>query len=154
MLYDLLRIKKIREESAHSELKKCQYRLEVAASDLEKAKKALVDYVEWRHKREVSLYNEVINEQIKQNTLDLLNQKIAKLREHDLKLKQSVKEAEAHLEKCKEQLAKAKERHLKAQKVVEKFKIFTEELKEQELKEQERLAEIEMEEFTNRNKRY
>ena len=152
MLNDLLRIKRIREKSAEDEVRKCRYRVEVAAQEIEKKKQELTDYIEWRCQEEQRLYDNIMNTQIKQFDLDILKQKVAKLRDQDLVLKEAVTNAEKHLEECKQQLEDARQAHAKATQAVQKFEEFTEVLNQEEAKEKARLEELELEEFTPRNR--
>ena len=154
MLREILRIKKIREQSSFTELKKCEYRLEQAVIDLEKKKNSLVEYIEWRSKEEITLYDNILNTQVKQNSIDILKHNIAKLREHDLELQEYINNAESHLNSCKDALQQAKQKHAKAQKDVEKFEVFSQEIEKEEERKREMLNELEMEEFSNKKKYY
>ncbi len=152
MLHDLLRIKRIREKSAEEEVRKCKYRVEIATQELEKKKQELEDYKIWRHKEEQRLYDNIMNTSIKQFDLDILKQKVAKLRERDLILEDAIKDAEKHLEETKQQLEEARQQHVLATQAVQKFEEFTDVLDQEEAKEKARLEELELEEFTPRNR--
>ena len=152
MLHDLLRIKRIREKSAEEEVRKCKYRVELAVQDLENKKKELEDYKVWRHKEEQRLYDNIMNTSVKQFDLDILKQKVAKLREKDLVLEEAIKDAEKHLEETRQQLEQARKQHVLATQAVQKFEEFTDALDQEEAKEKARLEELELEEFTPRNR--
>ncbi|MTI14269.1 type III secretion system stalk subunit SctO [Sansalvadorimonas verongulae] len=152
MLHDLLRVKRIREKSAEDEVRKCRYRVEVAVQDIEKKKKELEDYKEWRYQEERRLYDNIMNTAVKQFDLDILKQKVAKLREQDLVLEEAITKAEKHLEECKQQLEEARQAHAKATQAVQKFEEFTDVLDQEAAKEKARLEELELEEFTPRNR--
>ena len=148
MLNDLLRIKKIREKAADDEVRKCRYRVELAQQDLEKSKKELTNYQQWRVQEENRLYEEIINAQVKQFDLDMLKQKVAQLRERDLLLQDAITKAEEHLEETKKQLDLAQENYRLASQAGKKFEEFIDVMREDELKEKARIEELELEEFT------
>ncbi|MCY4471743.1 MAG: YscO family type III secretion system apparatus protein [Kistimonas sp.] len=150
MLNDLLRIKKIREKKAAEEVRKCRYRVETAAQELEKKKQELVDYKKWRIEEEQRRYDAIMNTQVKQFDLDILKQTVAKLREKDLVMQDDIKKAEDHLEKTKEQLEEARKAHVLATRAVQKFEEFIREQDKELAREQERKEELELEEFTPR----
>ena len=152
MLNDLLRIKRIREKSAEDEVRKCRYRLEVAVQDVEKKKEELIRYKEWRVQKEQQLYDDIINTSVKQFDLDIMKRKIVKLRERDVTLQDDIVKAEEHVEECKQQLEEARQKHVLATQAVQKFEEFTDVLNQEEAKEKARLEELEMEEFTPRNR--
>ncbi|MCL6271701.1 type III secretion protein [Sansalvadorimonas sp. 2012CJ34-2] len=152
MLHDLLRIKRIREKSAEEEVRKCKYRVEIAVKDVEDKKRNLEEYKAWRHKEEQRLYDNIMNTSVKQFDLDILKQKVAKLREKDLVLEEAIKDAEKHLEESRQQLEEARQKHVLATQAVQKFKEFTDALDKEEAKEKARLEELELEEFTPRNR--
>lgn len=150
MLHDLLRIKRIREKTAGEEVRKCRYRVEVAAKELEDKKQELVDYKAWRIQEEQARYDAIMNTEVKQFDLDILKQTIAKLREKDLVLQEEIKKAEEHLEQSKQQLEEARKVHVLATRAVQKFEEFIREQEKEEARERERKEELELEEFTPR----
>lgn len=152
MLHDLLRIKKIREKSAHEEVKRCQYKVEQAVIDVQKKEKALEDYLVWRKAEEKRLYDEIMETQVKERELDLLKQRIILMRAKDSELQEAIQTANSHLTECKEQLEQAKQKHRNAMQTVEKFEEFTKVIDEEAAKEAARIEELEMEEFTPRNR--
>ena len=152
MLHDLLRIKRIREKSAEEEVRKCKYRVELAVQDVETKKKNLEEYKVWRYQEEQRLYDNIMNTSVKQFDLDILKQKVAKLREKDLVLEDAIKEAEKHLEETRQELEEARQKHVLATQAVQKFEEFTDVLDQEEAKEKARLEELELEEFTPRNR--
>ena len=152
MLHDLLRIKRIREKSAEDEVRKCRYRVELAAQDLEKKKQELIHYKEWRIQEEKRRYDEIINTEVKQFDLDILKQTVAKLREKDLVLQDAITQAEEHLEETKRQLEDAEHAYAKATQAVKKFEEFTDAIEQEEAREKARIEELELEEFTPRNR--
>ena len=150
MLHELLKVKRIREKSAHDEVQKYKYRLEEAHREVRRKEDEFHEYVEWRCKEEQRLYDNIINTEIKQNDLDSLKKKIALLREKDVLLEQAISEARKKVTKAEAELEEAREAHAKAIQAVEKFEEFTSVLDEEAAKEATRLEELEMEEFTVR----
>lgn len=150
MLHELLKVKRIREKSAHDEVKKCKYRLEEARREVRRKEDEFHEYVEWRCKEEQRLYDNIINTEVKQNDLDSLKKKIALLREKDILLEQAISEARKKVTEAEAELEEAREVHAKAIQAVEKFEEFTSALDEEAAKEAARLEDLEMEEFTVR----
>ena len=150
MLHELLKVKRIREKSAHDEVQKCKYRLEEAHREVRRKKDEFHKYVEWRCKEEQQLYDNIINTEVKQKDLDNLKKKIALLREKDVLLEQTVHEAQKKVTEAEAELDEAREAHAKTIQSVEKFEGFTSALDEEAAKEAARLEDLEMEEFTVR----
>jgi hypothetical protein len=61
ILDDILAVKQIREQAASREVSRAQARAEDAARIVEKARKTLKDYNTWRLKREIELYDSILN---------------------------------------------------------------------------------------------
>ncbi|PJE79456.1 hypothetical protein CI610_01587 [invertebrate metagenome] len=154
MLHELLRIKKIREQSAMDEVRKCQYRLEEANGKVKEKEEELANYINWRCKEEQQLYDNILNTSVRQKELDFLKQSVALMREKDVELQQTIEEAKKTVEEAKKSLEEARDKHNKAMQAVEKFEEFTRVQDEEAAKEAERLEELEMEEFTVRPDRY
>lgn len=152
MLHDLLRIKKIREKSAHEIVKRCRYKVEQAVIELQKKEKALEKHLQWRKAEEKRLYDEIMNTQIKEKELDLLKQRIVLMREKDSVLQEEIKIANNNLTEYKTALEEAEKTYKKAMQTVEKFKVFISVLDEEEAKKAARAEEAELEEFTPRNR--
>ncbi|CAM3692823.1 type III secretion system stalk subunit SctO [Parendozoicomonas haliclonae] len=152
MLNDLLRIKRIREKSAEDEVRKCRYRVELAVQDVEKKKQELVSYKEWRIQEEKRLYDEIMNTAVKQFDLDIVKQTVALHREKDLILQDAITQAEEHLEETRKELEEAQQKHVLATQAVQKFEEFTDVINQEEAKEKARIEELELEEFTPRNR--
>ena len=150
MLHELLKVKRIREKSAHDEVQKCKYRLEEAHKEVRRKEKEFHEYVEWRCKEEQRLYDNIINMEVKQADLDSLKKKIALLREKDILLEQAVSEAKKKVIDAEAELEQARDVHAKTIQAVEKFEEFTAALDEEAAKEAARLEDLEMEEFTVR----
>ncbi|MDB2384691.1 type III secretion protein [Endozoicomonas sp.] len=153
MLHELLKVKEIREKSAHDEVVKRRRLLEEAQQEQKDKEQALEDYIDWRCKEEQTLYDNILNTDVRQHDLDFLKQKVAAMREKDAELEQAVEVAKNHVLEAEEALKEAKEAHYKAMQAVEKFESFTKALDEEAAKEAERLEDIEMEEFSVRPNR-
>ena len=150
MLHELLKVKRIREKSAHEEVQRRKYALEEAHRKVEEAETEFNDYIEWRGKEEQRLYDNIINTEVKQNDLDQLKQNVGLLREKDVLLEQAIGEAKKKVVDAEEALEQARDDHNKAIQAVEKFEEFTAALDEEAAKEAARLEDLEMEEFTVR----
>lgn len=150
MLHDLLKIKVIREKSAHDDVRKCNRLVEESLQKQQQREKELDDYIKWRRQEEEDLYEEILNTEVKQHDLDFLKQKVAVMREKDSELEQAVESAKSHVLEAKQKLEEAKITHQRAMQAVEKFQEFTAVLDEEAAKEAERLEDLEMEEFTVR----
>lgn len=150
MLHELLKVKRIREKSAHDEVQKCKYRLEETHREVRRKEDEFHEYVEWRCKEEQRLYDNIINMEVKQNDLDSLKKKIALLREKDVLLEQAISAARKKVTEAEAELEQAREAHARAIQAVEKFEAFTSALDEEAAKEAARLEDLEMEEFTVR----
>ena len=148
MLHDLLKIKRIREKSAQSEVRKCRHHLDAARAEVVKREQELEDYKVWRQLEEQRLYDSIINTEVKQRDLDGLKQKIAGLRTKDLQFEQAIEEAKQQVVQAEQNLAAAEEHYRKAIQATKKFEEFTRVLDEEKRKEQERQEELELEEFT------
>ena len=152
MLHELLKIKRIRENAAETEVLKCQNRVDAAEQQLQQKQQELEEYIDWRSKEEKRLYDNIINMEIRQNDLDNLKKKVAMLREKDATLQQEIAEAEKKLSEEQQALEQAQEEHTKAMQAVQKFEEFTKVQDAEARKEAERLEDLEMEEFTTRPK--
>ncbi|WP_263322396.1 type III secretion protein [Endozoicomonas sp. Mp262] len=153
MLDELLRVKNIREKSASEEVTRCKNHLEMTHQQLRDSEQELQDYIAWRCKEEQLLYDNIMNNEIRQHDLDVLKQKIALLREKDAELEQAIEKAKNNVIEAEEQLELAREAHKKARQAVDKFEEFKKVLDEEAAKEAQRIEDIEMEEFTVRPKR-
>ena len=152
MLKELLRVKKIREESAEREVLRCEDVLRQRKKDVEDRKRELAEYIDWRCKEEQRLYDNIMNTSVLQNDLDKLKQKVAIMREKDVKLEEAISEAEKQVVVAEEALEAAKEHHLQTKIAVEKFTEFCKVQDEEAEKEALRLEDLEMEEFTGKSK--
>ena len=150
MLHDLLKIKRIRENTAREAVKLAKYKVEQGVKEVQAKKKKLADYIEWRQKEENNLYEEIMESFIKERELDLLKQKVVLMREKDSVLEDEITAAEKRLEENKKALSEAKAVLKKAMQTVQKFEEFTRIIDEEAAKEAERIEELEMEEFTNK----
>lgn len=152
VLHDLLRIKKIREDSAERELKKAIRYQKECEEEVERRKQALQEYIEWRCQEEQRLYDNIINMHVQQHDLDFLKQKVAVMREKDASLEEAISEAEKTLSDAESEVVQAQEVHRLAQLAVEKFTEFCRAHDEEAKKEALRLEDLEMEEFTAKSK--
>ncbi|MDD7805072.1 MAG: YscO family type III secretion system apparatus protein [Endozoicomonas sp. (ex Botrylloides leachii)] len=153
MLHDLLKVKKIREESAYQKVLQCKRLLAEAQQKQKDKEQALEDYTNWRCKEERTLYDNILNADVRQYDLCFLKQKVAAMREKDAELEQAIEIAKNHVVETEQHLKNATEAYHKAMQAVKKFEEFTKVLDEEAAKEAERLEDIEMEEFSVRPNR-
>ncbi|MBE8215688.1 MAG: YscO family type III secretion system apparatus protein [Endozoicomonadaceae bacterium] len=152
MLHDLLHIKKIRERSARHEVQTCQYRVEQAHITVQEKEKALEDHVHFRTQEEKKLYDNIMNTSVTERALNLIKQRIIVMRNKDMEFEEAIQNAKNELDACKEALKTAKELHQKSIQMVEKFKEFTRIIDEKEAQEILRKEELELEEFSVKNR--
>ncbi|WP_299732809.1 YscO family type III secretion system apparatus protein [uncultured Endozoicomonas sp.] len=152
MLKELLKVKKIREESAEREVRRCEDTLEQRKKEVADRKRELAEYIDWRCKEEQQLYDNIMNTSVVQNDLDKLKQKVAIMREKDVAMEEAISEAEKQVVSAEEALESAKEKHVQAKLAVEKFEEFCKVQDEEAAKEALRLEDLEMEEFTGKSK--
>lgn len=73
---EIVKIKKIREESAFNEMKRREQILEQAIKKVEEKEKELLDYKEWRIKEENRLYNNILKKKVYVKDIDSLKLEI------------------------------------------------------------------------------
>ncbi len=152
MLHDLLRIKKIREKAAQDEVKKCEYRVEQAIIQVKEKEEALEAHIIFRTEEEKRLYDEIMNTHVTERALDLVKRKVMLMREKDLEFQEAIKQAKNELEKQQAALEESKILYSKAMQMVEKFKEFTRIIDKEADKEAQRKEELELEEFSVKNR--
>lgn len=152
MLTDLLKVKKIREESAQRVVQQKKEQLKQRQQALAEAKQALQDHIEWRTQEEMRLYDEIMNQHIVQHELDIMRQKIALMREKDAEFEKKITEAQQQVEQAEQELQQAEADYFKARMAVEKFEAFCEEEAQKAALEALRLEDNEMDEFIVQNK--
>lgn len=139
-LTDLLKVRELREDAASKEVTRAQEKLESCEAYLERKKKELEDYKQWRPGEEDRLFAKIMKKEISQEKLNEVKAQVAILREKELVIEKEVEEAEDALEQ-------AKENHRKAMRELEKIKEHKIHWTEEAKKEAEFLADKEMEEF-------
>lgn len=80
---DIVKIKKIREESAFNEMKRREQILEQAIKKVEEKEKELLDYQEWRIKEENRLYNNILKKKVYVKDIDSLKLEIIHNKEQE-----------------------------------------------------------------------
>ncbi|MBP9694258.1 MAG: YscO family type III secretion system apparatus protein [Alphaproteobacteria bacterium] len=80
---DIVKIKKIREESAFNEMKRREQILEQATKKVEEKEKELLDYQEWRIKEENRLYNNILKKKVYVKDIDSLKLEIIHNKEQE-----------------------------------------------------------------------
>jgi type III secretion protein O len=150
ILDDILAVKQIREQAASREVSRAQARAEDAARIVEKARKTLKDYNTWRLKREIELYDSILNQLVHVQDLEDLKERIAQLREKELSLENDIVEAENARVAAAAALTEAKAAHLRTLREVDKMRELVEEEHAALAREAERRAEVELEDFRSR----
>ena len=150
VLQDLLNIRNMREDDAAQAVTVAKYKVEEAARAIEDKIKEKEDYVIWRKKREIELYDGIKGKKVKLQDLDDLKNRVYMLRQRDLAFEKAIddaKRAKVEAEKAVEDaIAKHKAAIKERQKIEEHKKIWLDEKLAEENEKQEKEAE----DFTKR----
>ena len=152
MLKNLLKVKKIREDTAEREVLRCENHVQQCQKELEDRKRELAEHIDWRCKEEQRLYDNIMNTPVLQRDIDKIKQKVAVMREKDIALQEAVTRAEQKLATAKEALETARENYNQAKMAVAKFEEFCRVQDEEANREMLRQEDLEMEEFTGKSK--
>ena len=150
VLEDLLRVRRLREDTAASALARQRRRADEAERHVAQCKKELIEYVQWRIGREEAIYQEIMQQMIHRRDLDDLKSQIQVLRSNELPYKEKVLEAEKALAEVRKALEQAHAAHRLAMKKREKLDEHKKIWMEQAAKEEEYSAEKELEDFRTR----
>ena len=131
-LQDLLRIRNMRKDRAQDDLFKAKKKLQEAENVLQKAKTKEAEFIEKKPEFIELIYKNMLQKvQFKKNYMDLVNLKLGKLDEHQMKLAIEVEKAQNEYEEaqknvvaCQENLQKAR---VNLDKIEEHKKFWTEE---------------------------
>lgn len=118
---ELRRIKQFRERNAGSAVRRSQSVVDQSAKEVQRRRKAKIDFQTERLLKERQLFEDIRNQQVKVRELEDMNRRVAMLREREARMETEIIEAEQQLEKDKKALADAKARHAAAVREVEKF---------------------------------
>lgn len=146
-LSDLLKVRELREDTASKAVAQAQEKLESCEHYLERKKKELADYREWRPGEEDRIFAQIMKKEISQEKLSEVKAKIAILRDKEAVIEKEVEDAEIAVTEAEKELEEAKEAHRAAMRELEKIKEHKEHWTEEAKKEDEFLADKEMEEF-------
>ncbi len=148
MFDELLDIKKLREQSAASAVKRAKEAVLAAEGEVKLAQKSVHDHEEFRVTEELRLFEEIHGEEVKLDDIDEMKFKIGLLRTKTGELEKTVEEKTRLVAKAREAVQAAMEAEHHAKKAVQKFEEFV----DIQHKEEEKLAvaaeEAEIEEIT------
>ncbi|MGI9228487.1 MAG: type III secretion system stalk subunit SctO [Gammaproteobacteria bacterium] len=147
MLDELLKIKRLREDDAISKLVKAEALLEQRKKEKQAKEQELIDYREWRIKREEELYQEVEGKQLEVGKLVGIREHIASLRAKELAIEEELSKAKKAQQEAEQGVEDAKQVRLAAYREVTKYEEYIEKLKREEELEQERYEEKETEDL-------
>lgn len=150
VLQDLLNIRNMREDEAHQAIQVAKYKVEEAIKLIEQKIKEKEDYVAWRLKREIELYDGIKGKKVKLQDLDDLKNRIFMLRQRDLAFEKAIEDAKQAKIEAEKKVEEAIQKHKAAvkerQKIEEHKKIWLDE----KLAEENEKEEKEAEDFTKR----
>jgi len=147
VLEDLLKIRKIREERAQTELLKKKQALEAAIRFVEQQQQELEEFKKWRLKEEDRIYEEAKGKLMSLDDLDNLRLQITLLREEEMLKAKQVEDAKKAMREAEQAYQKAKEDYKQITKDIDKVEEHKSIWMEEALREAERIADIEMEDF-------
>ncbi|CAM2005076.1 type III secretion system stalk subunit SctO [Acanthopleuribacter pedis] len=150
VLQDLLNIRNMREDEAQQGITVAKYKVEEAARAIQDKIKEKEEYVAWRLKREIELYDGIKGKKVKLRDLDDLKERIFMLRQRDLAFEKAIEDAKRAKVDAEKAVEVAIQKHKAAikerQKIDEHKKIWLEEKLAEENDKQEKEAE----DFTKR----
>ncbi len=146
-LQDLLKVRELREEAASKAVAKAQDKLKACEQYLEKKRKELADYKEWRPQEEKRMYDKIMKKEISQEKLREVKADIAVLRDREVAIEKEVEEAEVAVQEAEQGLQKAKDDHKASMRELEKIKEHKDIWIEEAKKEEEFAMDKELEEF-------
>jgi len=147
-LQPVLVLREKREDKMQQALQAARRRTVEAVAVVEKAKKALDEFMATKDERIDKLYAAVLNKVVKQERIDQLKAAVAAVYAEELNFRHSLEVAEENLEKCRQEEEKAHDDYVRATKNVMKLNEHREMWREQSTKEEEREEDKEAEEFT------
>ncbi len=150
VLQDLLNIRNMREDEAAQAVTVAKYKVEEAAREIEGKIKEKEEYVAWRLKREIELYDGIKGKQVKLKDLDDLKERVFMLRQRDLAFEKAIEDAKRAKVDAEKAVETAIQKHKASikdrQKIEEHKKIWLDEKLTEENDKQEKEAE----DFTKR----
>lgn len=133
-LQDLLRIRDLRKDRAQEALMKAKQALEDAEKFLQEQKDKEKDFIQKKPNFIKNIYDKMFQKvQFKRNYIDLINLKIGKLDQHQIKLAIAVEKAQNECKEAHEKVISCnealKEARINLSKIDEHKKMWTEEMK-------------------------
>jgi type III secretion protein O len=139
-------VKEMREERAGDELRRCRLALEAAARRVEQSRRELVEYRDWRVRRENEMYDAIEQKLVRVRDLEDLKTDIGLLRGKEQVFQEKILQAEkARQEAHKAQTTAEKALEL-AVKARQKFEELADWLEAEARAYRERMEELELEE--------
>ena len=148
MFEELLRVKEFREQGAANAVSRAKAVVAEKAQAVRDAEAAVAHYNAYRVAEEPRLFEEIRGAEIKLEKLEEMNQRVAMMRDHELKLQQAVNDAETAVDTANEALKAAEAAHHKARKELQKFEEFAKAQREEAAKAESRKEENEVEEIS------
>ena len=133
-LQDLLRIRDLRKDRAQEALMKAKQKLTEAEKFLQEQKDKEADFIQKKPNFIKNIYDRMFQKvQFKKNYMDLINLKIGKLDQHQIKLAIEVEKAQNKCEEARKNVISCtealKEARINLSKIDEHKKMWTEEMK-------------------------
>ncbi len=147
MFGELIKVKRLREDTAIAALNKAQTLLEQRIADEEAKRREQVDYSVWRVNREQELYNDIEGKAVPLTKLEQMREQIASHRGRDLHLQEEVAEAGRERGAAEQALEVAQQVRLAAYREVAKYEEYNQTLADEEQREQERREDVEVEDM-------
>lgn len=152
-LQDLLRVRDHRKDRAQEALLKAKQALEEALKHIQLCQKKLDDFIQKKPDFIDVIYTKVMQKvQFKRNYMDVINLKVNKLEEHQLKLAIDLEKAHNHYKEAQQKVTEAsdalKQAMLEKDKIEEHKKIWKEEVRILDEREQDK----ELEDFKTKEK--
>ena len=147
MLDDLLKVKKLREDDAISELARAESDLERKVAAHESKQRERSDYDTWRIAEEEHLYRDIQGKEVSVDDLEELRERIASLRQRGLQLEEEVERAAHEVERARNTVAEARRARVVAYKEVTKFDEYNRILVDERRRDLERREEAELEDL-------
>lgn len=144
----LLKVRKLREDAAETEVNRCTRELKEAEDNLQQRKDKLAEYTKWRLAEEERLFQEIKGHEIHLKEIDDYKLQLQSLRGREVKLEEKILEARKQIEDCKEALEEARKLRLQAMRGRRKIEEHNQRWDEEQRVLEERAEDLELEEFT------
>lgn len=150
LLQDLVRVREFREDRASKALSRAQRLVEEAKKSLQEKEKQLKTYKIWQIEEEERLIQSIMLKKVQIGDIQDLRLDIVALKDKEFELIDSVKKAEAELDRALDELKRAQKKHIETVQDLEKLLEHRETWLEEEKAENELREELELEDFVSR----